>query len=359
MSYGRLVSCVLLALCAACSDEPRATSSAPVDTVTIMTFNVENLFDTSDAPAKNDATYLPLAAKQNETHIAGCAGIEVEKWRDDCLYLDWNDDAVDYKLSVIAAAILQVDDGRGPDIVALQEIENRAILERLRLEYLEAADYGPSILIEGQDLRGIDVAFLSRLPLDGDATSHNIEFPAHPDRQADTRGILEATFELPDGGRLTGFAVHFPAPYHPIEMREAAYDFLLGLREALPDDRHVFAAGDFNTPRREMQDTPILDERVRPYWLIAHELGCGDCLGTNYWPAGDSWSFLDMILYARPRGENTTWRIRADSVRLANDAPEQTDANGRPRRFSRSPLAGVSDHWPLVLTLENFKNKNL
>ena len=327
--------------------------------ITIMTFNVENLFDEVDAPGKDDATYLPLTDKDNEAHAAVCNTIAVDAWRESCLTLDWNAEAIDYKLSVVADAILQVNNGRGPDIVALQEVENREILERLRTGHLEAAGYGPSILIEGQDLRGIDVAFLSRLPLVGKPELHSAEFPEHPDRQPDTRGVLQATFELPDGALLTGFAVHFPAPFHPLEMREVAYDHLNQLRDALPADHHVFAAGDFNTPRREADDTPILAERARPFWTIAHELGCDDCRGTNYWATGDSWSFLDMIFYAAPRGEKATWQIRADSVRVANAAAQQIRPNGTPRRFSREPLAGVSDHWPLVVTLENIKNKSL
>ena len=65
---------------------------------------------------------------------------------------------IEQKLKSIAAAILQVDGGRGPDILALQEIENAGVLDRLRREYLAAANYRPPVLIEGEDLRGIDVA---------------------------------------------------------------------------------------------------------------------------------------------------------------------------------------------------------
>ena len=130
-----------------------------------MTFNVENLFDNIDDPVKDDKAYLPLSAKQTAAHKSACNEIEVQRWRDECLNLDWNDDILDYKMTVIAATILQVNDGRGADIIALQEIENLAVLEQLRTGYLANAGYLPAILIEGTDARGIDVAFLSRLPL--------------------------------------------------------------------------------------------------------------------------------------------------------------------------------------------------
>ncbi|MEM9058524.1 MAG: endonuclease/exonuclease/phosphatase family protein, partial [Pseudomonadota bacterium] len=268
--------------------------AAPV--VTIMTFNVENLFDTEDDPGKDDHAYLPLAMKQTAAHRALCEPIETPRWRWECLELDWSEAALDFKLRQLASVILAVNDGRGPDVIALQEIENANVLARLSRDYLQPAGYGDGVLIEGRDLRGIDVAFLSRLPLAGEAVLHDFVPTGFPEREGDTRGVLQATFALPDGRLLTGFAAHFPAPYHPIKMRELAYDHLNALRAQVPPGHFVFAAGDFNTPRREMTDTTIMDDRVRPFWQVAHEVGCAGCKGTNYWPPEKSWSFLDMVL---------------------------------------------------------------
>jgi len=334
-------------LLSACSP-PDAPPSA---TVTLMTFNVENLFDTADDPGKDDETYLPLAAKQTDAHVEKCAPIPVDRWREDCLALDWSDAVLEHKLSVIAETIRQIPGG--PDIIALQEVEHAALLERLRAGPLADLGYGPAILIEGQDRRGIDVGFLSRLPLAGEAVLHPLEFPEHPDRQPDTRGVLEATFVLPDGGLLTGFAVHFPAPFHPTDMRVRAYEHLNALRRALPDDRHAFAAGDFNTTSREAAETGLLERLVRPDWTVAHETGCADCPGTQYYARDDSWSFLDMILWSPPRSKNATWAIRADSARLANLLPAQKTAEGTPRRYDAASLSGVSDHWPLAVEIQS------
>ncbi len=335
---------------AACGGgEPPAPSDVDPG-ITIMTFNVENLFDNVDDPGKDDKTYLPLAAKQSDQHIAECSTIEVDRWRDDCLSLDWSDDVVEYKLGVVAAAIRQIDGG--PDVVALQEVENLAILERLVTEHLGDLGYGAPILIEGQDTRGIDVAFLSKLPLAAEPVLHPLEFEDFPERQGDTRGVLAATFKLPDGALLSGFAVHFPAPFHPTAMREIAYRHLTALRDALPDSHHAFAAGDFNTTSTEIEQAGLLERLVRPHWTIAHETGCDGCVGTHYYARGDSWSFLDMILYSPARGENATWRIRADSTRIANALGAQRTADGTPLRFDPAGRRGVSDHWPLVVTIE-------
>lgn len=320
--------------------------------VTLMTFNVENLFDTKDDAGKVDETYLPIAAKQNQAHIAACNKIPVERWRDDCLYLDWSEAVLDHKLKVVADAIRQVNGGSGADIIALQEVENLGILERLRNDYLADLAYLPGILIEGTDLRGIDVAFLSRLPLANPPLLHPFEVPQFPERQGDTRGVLQADFLLPDGSILTGFSVHFPAPFHPTEMRVAAYEHLNQLRNDLPDSRHAFAAGDFNTSSSEDADKDLLDKHARRIWKVAHDIGCDACKGTHYYARDDSWSFLDTILFAEARGRKTTAQIRADSVGIANRNPAQVSGFGTPERFNAADRSGVSDHWPMIATVE-------
>ena len=350
-----------LAALAGCNHSATGEGRAPAEptgtaSVTIMTFNVENLFDNNDDPGKEDRTYLALADKQNRAHKAACSEIEVDRWREQCLDWDWSDDIIEKKLEVVAGVILQVGDGRGPDIVALQEVENISILERLRTEYLGAAGYRPAVLIEGDDRRGIDVAFLTRLELAEAPLLHRIDFTGvGEDRVYDTRGILEAAFVRPDGTLLTGYSVHFPAPFHPTEMREAAYRALNALRASLPADRDAFAAGDFNTTSLEDREKDMLARFARPYWTVTHEVGCDGCKGTSYYAPRDDWSFLDMILWspAADRGEKTTWFLRTDSVRITNAAPGQVRPDGTPWRFEMPGGAGVSDHWPVVVTIES------
>lgn len=350
---GLTFTALLLMSCGGHTVAPQALQKS--QTITLMTFNVENLFDNVDDPNKNDQTYLPIEAKKSDEHIAECDKITVPTWRDQCLNWDWNDAILEKKLSAIAGAILAVNDGRGPDIVALQEVENIEIVERLRRDYLKDADYAPAILLEGHDVRGVDVAFLTRLPTVGDAILHPVPTEGiDPARYGDTRGILEATFELPDGSLLTAYAVHFPAPFHPTAMRQIAYRQLNELRATLPDDRYVVAAGDFNTSSSENRRTDLLGRLVRPYWTIAHETGCAGCKGTQYYAPDDSWSYLDMILWspAKNRGADATWSIRAGSVEVANKGPLQINENGKPANFELPEGSGVSDHWPLIVDIE-------
>ena len=49
------------------------SSVAVSDTaITVMSYNVENLFDSLDDPGKDDKAYLPYSLKQSEDHIEAC-----------------------------------------------------------------------------------------------------------------------------------------------------------------------------------------------------------------------------------------------------------------------------------------------
>ena len=52
-----------------------ATSDAAI---TVMSYNVENLFDSLDDPGKDDKAYLPYSLKQNKDHIEACNKVRVK-----------------------------------------------------------------------------------------------------------------------------------------------------------------------------------------------------------------------------------------------------------------------------------------
>ncbi len=319
--------------------------------VSIMTFNVENLFDTTHDQGKTDYTFLPLSQKRSKKHIQGCKKISRKKWRDQCLYWDWNERVLTEKLKRIAASIKQVSKGQGPDIIVFQEVENIQILERLRKDYLTGLGYFKSILIEGRDKRGIDVAFLSKLPAIGEPELLMVPYTnISKKRKRDTRGFLRQDFKFPDGSIVTGFAAHFPAPFHPYKLRIQSYNYLNKLIDKLPKDRLVFAGGDFNTPARENKKHKIFDNYVKSHWLIPHEDSCYKCLGTNYYAPKKSWSFLDMILVSK-NIVSSGWKVK--KTYLANKADNQTSKKKRPNSFKvqGDKIYGVSDHWPLVVEL--------
>jgi endonuclease/exonuclease/phosphatase family metal-dependent hydrolase len=318
-----------------------------------MTFNVENLFDTQNDYGKNDETYLPKKLKSNPYHLQKCKSIKVKKWRDECLNLDWNKEILRQKLDRVAAVIRSVNEGRGADLVVLQEVENyRVLSDLLRSGGLNSLGY-QAVLIEGRDIRGIDIAILTRLKLI-DSKLHEIPFKKLGKSKGDTRGILQLRLSAPGGGIFSVFGVHFPAPFHPTRLRKEAIAFLSELAKSESAKGHiVIAAGDFNVTSKEEREQKIL-EPFKSEWLIAHHIGCQKCRGTTYYAKDKTWSFLDQIWVYKPHQK---WELVPDSVRVLNSLAEQVDTarNGAPKAFKVSEdgktSSGVSDHWPLYLEL--------
>ncbi len=103
---------------------------------TVMSYNVENLFDTVRTEGKNDVEFTPSGKK------------------------NWNSSRYYEKLSHIAQAIDSVNPNCLPDIVALVEVETRQVLVDLsEQEPIKGAGY-QCILEEGPDPRGIDCALM-------------------------------------------------------------------------------------------------------------------------------------------------------------------------------------------------------
>jgi hypothetical protein len=114
----------------------------------------------------------------------------------------------------------------------------------------------------------------------------------------------------------------------------------------------VFAAGDFNTTSGEDSAQGMLERFVNPFWTVVHQLGCDECKGTHYYARDDVWSFLDMILWSPPRNGEAVWKVDPGSVRIANRYPAQVTGDGTPARFRMAEQTGVSDQWPMIMTLK-------
>ncbi len=325
--------------------------------ITVMTYNVENLFDTLDDPGKEDETYLPIEMKKTVKHRAQCAKLSREWYRKQCLETDWSESKIERKIGRLADVILQVKDGQGPDVLILQEVENLNVLERLRQNGLQKAGYKEAILIEGPDERGIDVAILSKLPQAGKAKLHEIKLdyidrktgkvdPTKPARP--TRGILQAQLQLPDGEVLTVFGVHFPSQSGPTALRRKALSVLEKVRSSLPKNSYVIAAGDFNITTEEDGKEGLFEE-VSKNWMVSHKVGCDQCNGTHNYRG--NWSFLDVILFSK-NFQSEKWVLDKKSIRVPNKSLYQLDFWGGPARFNDGlSQKGVSDHWPLAADL--------
>lgn len=322
------------------------------DRVGIMTFNVENLFDTVHDKGKEDYTFLPMSQKNTPAHKSYCASLERQNYRESCLNFDWTEARLEKKMDQLAKTVLQIQGGRGPDLLILQEVENRAVLERWNAGPLKPAGYGAPILIEGTDTRGIDVAIFSRLPLKGKPQLHDLGL-MRKYKRVDTRGVLEAAFELPGGEKITLLGVHFPMPAHPPDWREKSFVFLADLLKKKGKDALVVAGGDFNVPSAEDAQRKTLAKFVQPHWIVSHQVGCAGCMGTMYYPPKKEWSFFDMLLLSKKFGDGAKkgWHLDPASVRIPVGYAEQKDAQGTPKSFDLETGQGVSDHWPFYVEI--------
>ncbi len=327
---------------------PTLLPPRPPGRISVMSFNVENLFDARDDPATNDETYLPALQKGSAKHQMRCRQIHIKKWREDCLNLNWTESLLKEKLRRISQVILAA--GSGPDLVLLQEIENLSILQRLSSDFLSKTSYH-AVLLEGTDERGIDVGLLSRWPLAAPPKLHKIPFGSAFSRlEAATRGILEVRLKSPFGS-VRVFVLHLPSAFHPARMREAALDELDRLTSA-PARELVLVGGDFNVSAREERRRARIQRAHSTRWCVSHLVGCKDCQGTVY---HRGWSFFDQIWMLR-QSESMGWRLVPESVRVIRELDFQHSSQGPgPLRFrtgSWGRIEGVSDHWPVYAEIE-------
>jgi endonuclease/exonuclease/phosphatase family metal-dependent hydrolase len=325
------------------------TPTKGADEVSIMNFNVENLFDNVHDNNRDDFAYLPLAQKQTPEHKATCAKINQINYRDECLKLDWNDDVVNVKLKNVAQIILGVE-GQGPDILVMEEVENDRILGRLNKEFLAKAGYQTQILIEGPDERGIDIALLSRFPVVGTPELHKIPYVAKNDTDKiwmeKSRGILEVKLKLPNQETLTVLGAHFPSQANPRYWREQAVEFLTKMIKEKSEKGMVIASGDLNISHNEEIEARFFHNTFSEVAMVSHLVGCKKCDGSHNYRK--EWSFLDALLFSKNMGEQgaTSYKLEPETITVMHSDP--LHLWGRyPKRFKPESKEGVSDHFPL------------
>ena len=319
--------------------------------VSIMTFNAENLFDTVDDADRDDETFLPLAYKKSHPEVLKkCEAQTTQFYKDACLNTDWSDAVFETKISRVSAVIHSVNNGRGPDIQVLAEIENINALRQLRDRKLADLGYQTMELIEGPDTRGIDPAVLSRFPQWDKAQLHIVPYKdpqGQPDAKGSkSRGILEVRLLLPDGQKIAVFAAHFPSMSNPSYLRKQAVEYLNQLKANLPKDVLAIAAGDFNVSHEEDQQQGFISKTLASEWLVSHLVGCKTCQGTEVFKS--QWSFLDNVSFSREMSDqgSAPWALDVASAMVPHTVKEHVNEFGEPARFE-PPASGVSDHWPL------------
>jgi endonuclease/exonuclease/phosphatase family metal-dependent hydrolase len=224
----RLLPAALILLSISLS--PTTPTAAGADEFFIGSWNLENLFDTKDDPSvKGDEDYTPESANH------------------------WTKERLDIKLKNLAKIISKMNDGKGPDVLGVCEIENRQVVEML-VEQLQSLGRKYEIVHkDSPSERGIDCAIIYDSAV---FTLDSSQFH-HVDAE-NTRDIVETKLKR-NGKELYVFMDHWPSRHHEESFREKAADVLRKRVDTLlvaDPKADIILVGDFND---HSDDTAIRD----------------------------------------------------------------------------------------------------
>ncbi|MCZ6775120.1 MAG: hypothetical protein O7D34_01545 [Ignavibacteria bacterium] len=114
------------------------------ETIVVAWWNLENLFDTT-----NDVDRLLQFGSDDEFTPQGTKERTLNRY--------------EQKLRNVASVISLMNDGEGPDILGVCEVEHEHVLRELARRYLADMNY-EVVYHESPDARGIDVSFISIRP---------------------------------------------------------------------------------------------------------------------------------------------------------------------------------------------------
>lgn len=331
---------------------PAALTRGPNE-ISVMTFNVENMFDNIHNEGIDDYTYLPHSQKNTNAVIESCNKVDNPFYRQECFNKDWNDDVIEFKLSQVAKIITYVDNGQGPDNLILAEVENENILNQLVKKHLADKGYKTISILKGPDTRGINTAFISKFPQVGKSVLHIVPYqdpdPAQLKYAQKSRGILETVVKI-NGKNVSFLAAHFPSQSNPTEWRRQAMDYMKTLMiDIQKKGQGVIAGGDLNTTEEEEADFGYFSKILAQGGSVSHLVGCKHCKGTHSYKGG--WSFLDVMAYSPNLPEAAGLTLIPESIEVVR-TPVNTKRNGTPLRFDDDKREGVSDHFPLYSRLK-------
>jgi endonuclease/exonuclease/phosphatase family metal-dependent hydrolase len=192
----------------------------------LATFNCENLF----ARFKFKANVNPQSAL-------------IDGWLPNTTFFVINDE-VSKRLTGDAIKATNAD------VIALQEVESHATLRKFRKEYLGGiSKYKYSILVDGNDPRLIDVAVLSKYPIER-VDTHIHEWDDELNWYMFPRDCLECEIILPENKSIRLFVNHFKSMLDmedPCNGRRNTRDNRLHQSKKVKDIvQHEFPGGDGN-----------------------------------------------------------------------------------------------------------------
>lgn len=310
----------------------------------VANWNVENLYDTVDDPDNpGDDEFLP----NNPT-------------------TRWTQVRYETKLDNLAQVINGMNDGKGPDILGIEEVENADVVRDL-VDRLEGKSYG-LVHVDSPDPRGIDTALIFNRAHFSLLESYTYEIDLK--WRHTTRDILHAVLEDRTGKKLHALVNHWPSRGGGTEESEAnrfdaARTLLRALERIFRRDpaARVVVLGDFNDEPTSRSIRTILD--VQPYPskqdYVADKLyNLAFRQAVKGWGSyfhsfrGDvEWRMYDQIMVSGALLQRASIEPDEDSFQV--DKPEyMTEEKGRDKgspvpTFESQEFyqGGYSDHFPV------------
>ncbi|MEO6809067.1 MAG: endonuclease/exonuclease/phosphatase family protein [Isosphaeraceae bacterium] len=315
---------------------PGPQAARPLEGYLFCTWNVENFFDDRDDPRNHD---------------------EDEDW------FGRDPQAVRQKVGVLADALLRQNNGRGPDILAMVEVESQRAVELLRDalndRLSDDSAYRTIVFRENRTGRRFAPAILTRLAARDGWTRGPRDF--------DNRRILEAHLEA-EGAPLVVLASHWTSrvtdktDVKRTAYAETVYRAFLDQTRANPA-ADVLLSGDFNdTPEdvavrvhlRTVGDLEtVLLGGTKPHLLNLMIGKDPEVVGTYFYRG--RWQILDHILASPGLLDQTGWRILPETLRTENPPGLRAGRTRAPFRFggpkTQNPR-GPSDHFAVSVRLK-------
>ena len=320
----------------------------------VVSWNIENLFDTHHDSLKNDHEYLPDAIRH------------------------WNYSRYKKKLADVARVITAIGEWNPPALVGLCEVENDTVLRDLtRRSPLKELSYR-YVMTNSPDLRGIDVALLYQRDLFKLLSSRSISIPPFKQHRP-TRDLLHVSGLLLAGDTLDVFVCHFPSrsggakesePYRlsvAKKIRLEADSILTSRRRP-----QLIIMGDFNDYPDNKSITEVLaaiapppyPEALKLYHLLAGKAKAGKHTFGSYKYQGE-WGLLDHMIVSGTllniSAPFFTNEERANVSRLPFLLSDDDKYGGKqPFRtyYGMKYLGGYSDHLPIYTDFELKENQN-
>jgi len=306
--------------------------------MTIMTYNVENMFDTKHDSLKNDYDFMPQAEKQ---------------WTRERYYKKVND--------VMRTIVSAGEDGEWPMLVGLCEVENDYVMKSMTdSSRYRKLGYG-YVHYESPDARGIDVALLYRKDMFTPLVSRPVGVKL-PDEK-DTRDILYVCGTLNDGTMLHVIETHMPSRRGGAQATEKnrmsvaeKIKMITDSIFALDNDAAIVIMGDMN----DRPDDKAMHETlgVMPTGGSIYESGVlynltwdgfptANAQEGSYFHAGE-WESLDQIIVSGAL-LNGKLRIKAKEKADVFDPWWLKNKEGAPKRtyLGNTYQGGTSDHFPV------------